>query len=89
MVLFFVTAYIMTEPDSLGRQMDLYMISMAVFATLHLQVHIKLIVAVASWTTIGAVINLLSVLTWFIIWPVRSYILRVVQSCIPKTVKTV
>ena len=53
MVLFFVTSYIMTEPDSLGRQMDLYMISMAVFATLHLQVHIKLIVAVASWTTIG------------------------------------
>ncbi len=76
MVLFFVTAYIMSEPDALGRQMDLYMISMATFTTLHIQVHMKLIVAVASWTTVGVVLNLLSVLTWFVIWPIYTQAMR-------------
>ena len=83
-VLFFVTTYIMTEPDSLGRQMDLYMISMAVFATLHVQVHVKLIVAVASWTTIGGLINLLSVLTWFVLWPIYTQVPGVAWGFAPQ-----
>ena len=76
MVLFFVTTYIMSEPDALGRQMDLYMISMATFTTLHVQVHVKLMVAVASWTTVSVVLNLLSVLTWFVIWPIYTQAVR-------------
>ena len=76
MVLFFVTTYIMSEPDMLGRQMDLYMISMATFTTLHVQVHVKLMVAVASWTKVSVVLNLLSVLTWFVIWPIYTQTMR-------------
>jgi hypothetical protein len=52
------------------------MISMATFTTLHIQMHVKLIVAVASWTTISVLLNLLSVLTWFVIWPIYTQGMR-------------
>ena len=38
MVLYFTMMYALSEPDSQGREMDLHMISMAVFASLHVQV---------------------------------------------------
>ena len=39
-----------------------------------LQVHVKLIVAVSSWTTIAAIINVLSVATWFVLWPLYTQV---------------
>ena len=36
--------------------------------------HVKLIVAVSSWTTIAAIINVLSVATWFVLWPLYTQV---------------
>jgi hypothetical protein len=57
-----------------GREMDLWTISMAVFTALHVQVHVKLFLATASWTWVVVVADLLSLFSWFLVWPAYTQI---------------
>jgi hypothetical protein len=55
LIVFFVSAYILSEPDQDGREPDMYVISMAIFSAMHVLVHLKLFVATASFTWITVV----------------------------------
>lgn len=52
MVLYFTMMYALSEPDSQGREMDLHMISMAVFASLHVQVGLNSCSVAGFWEII-------------------------------------
>eukprot|EP01047_Picozoa_sp_COSAG01_P050090 COSAG01_NODE_5025_length_4539_cov_18.108559_8_plen_91_part_00 len=68
LIVFFVSAYILSEPDQDGREPDMYVISMAIFSAMHVLVHLKLFVATASFTWITVVFNFLSLGSWFLVW---------------------
>eukprot|EP01051_Picozoa_sp_SAG22_P007500 SAG22_NODE_530_length_9427_cov_3.306818_6_plen_143_part_00 len=72
MIIFFGTTYVLSTPDSEGRLLDLWAISNIVFTSLHVVVHVKLMVAQSSWTLPNVLVNVFSISLWFLFWPLYT-----------------
>ena len=71
-IIFFGTVYFLDSPDGQARDLDLWMQSTIVYTSLHVVVHVKLMVAQSSWTVANLLVNMISISMWFLFWPLYT-----------------
>ena len=72
--LFFGAIYMLNGVDGSGRELNFWQMGTVLFSLVHVTAHVKILLCFSSWTLFAVVVFVLSLSTWFWVWPIYTEI---------------